>query len=345
MAPSVAVLLPVPIAERRNQAEAYKVANAAYPHRCCVICGLHICLQVAHLDQNAGNNVADNLAHLCPTHHNMFDSGLYPVAGLRLLREHWQVTKGKLDHSGRMKDAGKKAAATRAKNATALKRSASARKAVATRRTRPASKRRLRPPLPAQPSTVRRGTWSSRPWAANPLRYGHQRRPAISSSPTTGKTAMRVLRLTLLAFALAGAGWTVHAQTAVTATCKDGSNWSGAQRAGACRGHGGVQAFGPATTTPTTRTTAAPAQAPAASVPAAPAPAPVAPAATAAARPAPVVGSTSAGAAGQVWVNTATRVYHCPGDRDYGHTKQGSYMTEAAAAAAGDRPSRGKTCS
>ena len=33
------------------------------------------------------------------------------------------------------------------------------------------------------------------------------------------------------------------AQDATTASCRDGTNWSGARRAGACRGHGGVQGF------------------------------------------------------------------------------------------------------
>ena len=32
----------------------------------------------------------------------------------------------------------------------------------------------------------------------------------------------------------------------VTATCKDGSSFTGAKRSGACRGHGGVQAWGAA---------------------------------------------------------------------------------------------------
>lgn len=120
--------------DRRNQGEARRAAVAAYPYRCCVLCGLQICLQIAHLDQNAGHNEPDNLAYFCPTHHGMFDSGLYPVVAIKLLREHWQVTKGKLDHSARMKDAGKKAGATRTRNLKAARRNAGALKAVATRR-------------------------------------------------------------------------------------------------------------------------------------------------------------------------------------------------------------------
>lgn len=113
----------------RKQGEARRIASTAYRYRCCVVCGLQIstCLTVAHLDHNPGNNSPENLAFLCQTHHWMFDSGLYPIEAIKLLREHWQMTEGKPSHKARMKDAGQKAALAR-------KRSRSARKAWSSRR-------------------------------------------------------------------------------------------------------------------------------------------------------------------------------------------------------------------
>lgn len=46
----------------------------------------------------------------------------------------------------------------------------------------------------------------------------------------------------------------------------------------------------------------------------------------------------------KVWVNTATNVYHCPGARYYGKTKEGKYLTEPQAKKEGDKPAHGEAC-
>jgi len=46
----------------------------------------------------------------------------------------------------------------------------------------------------------------------------------------------------------------------------------------------------------------------------------------------------------KVWVNTKSGVYHCPGSRWYGKTKEGKYMGECEAQKAGFRPAYGKPC-
>ena len=118
------------------------------------------------------------------------------------------------------------------------------------------------------------------------------------------------------------------AAASVTAVCKDGTSFTGTSKKGACSGHKGVKEWGAA--------------APAAAATKA---ATAAPATAAATKTTAPTAAAPGGGAGQVWVNTASKVYHCPGSKYYGKTKAGSYMTEAAAKAAGDHADHGKACS
>jgi hypothetical protein len=135
-------------------------------------------------------------------------------------------------------------------------------------------------------------------------------------------------------FAQAPAG----APAGSTGSCKDGTFTSNETKKGACSGHKGVKDwFGVAAAAPTKA--AIPASAPIAT--GAKTASPATKATPAAVSAAPAAG----GGPGQVWVNTSSKVYHCQGTKYYGKTKQGEYMTEAAAKAAGAHADHGKACS
>ena len=68
----------------------------------------------------------------------------------------------------------------------------------------------------------------------------------------------------------------------------------------------------------------------------------VAKTAPAAVKTAPAAAKTTSAAPGQVWVNGT--VYHCHGTKHFGTTKNGQYMSEQAAIAAGVHASHNRPC-
>ena len=125
-----------------------------------------------------------------------------------------------------------------------------------------------------------------------------------------------------------------NAPAGTTGMCNDGTYYSGATKQGACKGHKGVKEWYGAP--PPVPAAAAGQSTPAVT------PAPTSPKPTAA--PPTAKGATAAGGPGQVWVNMSTKVYHCPGNKWYGKTKQGEFMSEAYAKAKGFKPDHGKAC-
>jgi hypothetical protein len=138
------------------------------------------------------------------------------------------------------------------------------------------------------------------------------------------------------ALCVAGAAFAAQppagAPTGTTGLCKDDTYYSGPTKKGACAGHHGVKEWYGAEE----------AAVPAAGKTAAAAPAAPTAAAKAAAKPAAV--AAPGGGPGLVWVNTSTKVYHCPNTKWYGKTKEGQYLTEADAKAKGSHADHGKAC-
>lgn len=54
--------------------------------------------------------------------------------------------------------------------------------------------------------------------------------------------------------------------------------------------------------------------------------------------------ATSRALSAFVWVNTSTKVYHCPSSKFYGATNDGEFMSEAAARGRGNRAAEGAGC-
>jgi hypothetical protein len=175
----------------------------------------------------------------------------------------------------------------------------------------------------------------------------HRSREIRMSRMMQAAALLAGLMLTAVSLAQAPAG----APAGATGLCKDGTYWTNPTKKGACHGHKGIQTWYATDTAATPAAPPPPAAAPPAAAPPPPpaATTPAAPPKTVAA-PAktssytPPANAAPGGGPGLVWVNSSSKVYHCPGDRWYGKTKNGGYMSEADAKAQGNRPDHGKTC-
>lgn len=116
--------------------------------------------------------------------------------------------------------------------------------------------------------------------------------------------------------------------------CSDGTMAQLPVKPGTCSHHGGVKKSG---TPPPPATPPAPPVTPAPAAPPVHSSAPVARAPSTMPTP-PMAGP------GMVWVNTSSRIYHCPGSHWYGKTKVGAYMSESDAIAKGNHADHGKAC-
>ena len=133
--------------------------------------------------------------------------------------------------------------------------------------------------------------------------------PAAKTAPLPAKPAAEPATKAAPAPAAAPATAKTDMQTFV---CKDGSTMSAASSKGACSGRKGIDQQATA---------------------------------KAAAGAKPAATAAPGGGAGKVWANEDSKIYHCPGTRFYGTTKNGKYMSEADAKAAGMHGANNKSCS
>ena len=174
--------------------------------------------------------------------------------------------------------------------------------------------------------------------------------PLKTAPPAPGQPMNTLTRLLLASAAalasLAHAAAPTDAPSGTTGICRDGTYSDSAEKKGACRGHKGVKEwYSEASTAPAAPAASARAPAPAPSTPTTPPPGKAtSPAVAGRTSGTPAQQAAPGGGPGQVWANTSTKVYHCSGDKYYGTTKHGEYMTEADAKAKGYHADHGKAC-
>jgi hypothetical protein len=193
------------------------------------------------------------------------------------------------------------------------------------------------------------------------LRCAHTASPSEAIVKTLLASIATTLALCIAT--AAGAAAPAGAPAGTTGQCNDGSWYSGATKKGACHGHKGVKEWygaddsaamksatpatptttpAPATMPPQTFPKSTPQSMPNAQTPTAGTQTGTRPTLPGGTSPKP---AAAGGGAGKVWVNSTSKVYHCPNDRYYGTTKNGEYMSESDAVAKGNRPAHGKGCS
>ena len=167
--------------------------------------------------------------------------------------------------------------------------------------------------------------------------------------------------LFLVAATLGSGAAAAQAPAGSTGQCRDGSYTTAAKKSGACSGHKGVQTwFAESNTAPVTTNAAAPGQEPMKTGAPAQKPVTAPPSQSVMTGPTPPPSATPpqsktssqtgsrtpapGGGPGMVWVNTPSKVYHCPGTEFYGTTKNGKYVSEADAISMGARADHNKPC-